>query len=117
MDILTERLGMPTLRWPKHDGHLKHKDRIALVAFLACNGITQDEIMRLRAEMDIILTDKKAERAWAELAKKFSHDKKARLQYKAYSLKHRAYVPIANGTKEREFDFILDTEMRYIPNH
>ena len=63
MNILTERLGMPTLRWPKHEGHLKHKDRIALVAFLACNGITQDEIMRLRAEMDIILTDKKAERA------------------------------------------------------
>ena len=111
MNMLTERLGMPNLHWPKHEGHLNHKERIALVAFLACNGFTQSEIMSLRNELDIVLRDKKAEKAWESLAKKLTTNEKYRRDYKAYSLLHRAYVSIDQGIvpmKQRPIDFIFD---------
>ena len=122
MNKLIERLGSPNLYWPKHEGHLKHKERIALVAFLACNGLSLHEILELRDTLDIVLANNKAIKAWNDLAKKFTSNEKYRRDYWAYSLLRCARVPIAEGMRKptgvatppqrpAPFDFIMPKPM------
>ena len=114
MEHIVKLIGKPTQDWPKHSGHLKHSDRFRLVAFLACNGVPEIFIKRLRDDSSIFLRNKKAKSNWDELAEKLSRNEDCRSKYEAYNLKQECYMSIADGQdaeepawKKRKFDFIF----------
>jgi hypothetical protein len=116
MEHITKLIGEPTQDWPKHAGHLKNADRFRLVTFLACNGVPEILIKRLRDDSSIFLKDKHAKTSWDKLAEKFSRNEDSRNRFHAYNLRQQAYVPIADGQddeepawKKRKFDFIFYT--------
>ena len=126
MEHIIKLIGEPTLMWPKHRGHLKHSDRFHLVAFLACNGVPEMFIKRLRDDNSIFLKDKKAKSNWDDTAEQLSRNEDKRRKYYAYNLKQARRVPIAEACnnspqaeqssqaqhsplcKRRKIDFFLD---------
>ena len=61
---ITDQLGQPDQRWPKHRGHLKMSDRFRLVAFMFVNDVPQPIIRGLASTRQIELRDAKAKKHW-----------------------------------------------------
>jgi hypothetical protein len=61
---VTDQLGEPDHRWPKHRGHLKMSDRFRLVAFLFLNDVPTPIIRGLAYTKQIFLRDSGAKKHW-----------------------------------------------------
>ena len=61
---ITDQLGQPDHRWPKHHGHLTQIDRFRLVGFLFVNDVPPPIVRQLASSNQIFLRDAKAKKHW-----------------------------------------------------